>query len=176
MSPHADFTALVAAYADDLYRYARFLCRDPHRAEDLVQETLLRSWSGFGSLRKLGSAKAWLLTTLRREHFRDGKAAQELSLDDPEHGLTDAELTQEAHDLDGVLDAERRLDALPAAYREVLILQLHFGYSTLEIATLLGITDAAVANRLLRARRALASAAESETPACTVVPFQRRAR
>jgi RNA polymerase sigma-70 factor (ECF subfamily) len=33
----------VQAHADDLYRYARWLCRDPHRAEDLVQETLLRS-------------------------------------------------------------------------------------------------------------------------------------
>lgn len=172
MSRHADFTALVRAYADDLYRYARWLCRDPHRAEDLVQETLLRGWRAFATLREAGSAKAWLLTTLRRELFRDGPPGPELSLDDPGQCLADEDALQEIHALDGALDAERCLARLPAAYREVLVLQLHFGYATQEIAELLGITEPAVANRLLRARRALSALAAPHDG--TVVPFRRR--
>ena len=67
---HADFAALVQAHGDDLYRYARWLCRDPHRAQDLVQEALLRGWRGFAALRDADATRAWLVTTLRREYFR----------------------------------------------------------------------------------------------------------
>ncbi|MGN6788594.1 MAG: sigma factor, partial [Rhodanobacteraceae bacterium] len=38
------FDALVHAHAGDLYRFAYWLCGDPSRAEDLVQETMLRAW------------------------------------------------------------------------------------------------------------------------------------
>lgn len=158
MSLPPDFSTLVRAYADDLYRYAKWLCRDSHRAEDLVQETFLRSWRGFAGLRNTTSAKAWLITTLRREHFRAGKAPKEVELE-----YIDEIETSETHDveqLENALDAERCLERLPMRYREVLFLQLHFGYSTNEIAELLEITEPAVANRLLRARRAL------KAPAC----------
>ncbi|MBI2379578.1 MAG: sigma-70 family RNA polymerase sigma factor [Gammaproteobacteria bacterium] len=172
MSLHADFTALVRTYAGDLFRYAHWLCRDSHRAEDLVQETLLRSWRAFPKLRETGSAKAWLLTTLRRELFREGAPSQDLSLDDPELDFGAEAALQHIHEMDSVLDAERCLGRLPETYREVLMLQLHFGYSTLEIAAVLGITEPAVANRLLRARRALSALAEPQDG--TVVPFRRR--
>lgn len=161
MPATSDFDALVAAYADDLYRYARWLCRDPHLAEDLVQETLLRSWRGFGSLREAGAAKAWLLTTLRREFLRTCAPAQRrahLSLDDDEQPLPDDALPRHLPRLDEALDAQRCLERLPEAYREVLILQIFFGYSTVELAGILETTESAVANRLLRARRALAEA------------------
>lgn len=172
MTIPAEFTAMVRAYADDLHRYARWLCRDPHKAEDLVQETFLRSWRGFEGLRQTGSAKAWLITTLRREYFRACKSGSAGNQEQFEE-LAEAELESNIPRLENSLDAERCLNRLPDHYREVLFLQLHFGYSTTEIAELLKITEPAVANRLLRARSALA--ANSMKKENRVIPFKRSA-
>ncbi|MDQ2972665.1 MAG: RNA polymerase subunit sigma, partial [Pseudomonadota bacterium] len=64
------FDALVRAHATDLYRFAYWLCGEDARAQDLVQETLLRAWRALDSLRDGAAAKPWLLTILRREHAR----------------------------------------------------------------------------------------------------------
>jgi RNA polymerase sigma-70 factor, ECF subfamily len=155
----ADFSALVTAYADDLFRYARWLCRDPHRAEDLVQETLLRCWRGFAGLREVSTTKTWLITTLRREFFRDigssAHKASSISLDDDEAPMANADIPSHVPDLDHQIDIERALNRLSDVHREVLVLQLYFGYTTDEMAKLLNTSETAISNRLLRARKAL---------------------
>ncbi|MDH3460231.1 MAG: sigma-70 family RNA polymerase sigma factor [Burkholderiaceae bacterium] len=172
MSEYADFSALVTAYADDLYRYARWLSRDAHKAEDLVQETLLRAWRSFATLRQAGSSKAWLITILRREYFRHPLDKSTVSIDDLDTALSESELAAPMPILDDVVDAKRCLNRLPDLYREALILQIYFGYSTGEMAKLLETTESAVSNRLLRARAALAGAAANT--ASNVVPFRRK--
>lgn len=178
---HRDFSALVQAHADDLYRYARWLCRDPHRAEDLVQETLLRSWRGFAALRQAQSTRAWLITILRREYFRELDNAQArsvcLSLDDSDAPLSDDELACWPEAVEDQLDVERCLARLPDVYREVLVLQAYFGYATDEMAHMLGTSEAAIANRLLRARKALGEAARvpNQAHVAVVLPLKRRA-
>ncbi|MDQ3270165.1 MAG: sigma-70 family RNA polymerase sigma factor [Pseudomonadota bacterium] len=162
MSRNADFDALVTAYADDLFRYAFWLCRDEQRAEDLVQETFLRAWRGYGRLREVASGKAWLITTLRREHYRRRPETNLVSLDN--EGVESAVGAVDMLPISDALDIERRLDSLPAAYREVLVLQLLFGYTTVEIAGLLEVSEPAVANRLLRARRALSAVRSAPSP------------
>jgi len=64
------FEQLVSAYANDLYRYAYWLCKQPTLAEDLVQETFARAWKSIESLKDEKAAKAWLITILRRENAR----------------------------------------------------------------------------------------------------------
>lgn len=176
MKSQRDFSALVAMYADDLYRYARWLCRDPHLAEDLVQEALLRGWDNFAALREVSSTKAWLITTLRREYFRQIGSAQGqvhgVSLDDVDTPLDESELPIQTSLIEDQIDAERCLNRLSSVYREVLVLQLYFGYATNEIAALLGTTETAVANRLLRARKALVQAAHVSK--VTVLPLRRK--
>jgi RNA polymerase sigma-70 factor, ECF subfamily len=155
-----DFQTVVDAYGSDLYRFAYWLCRNEHTAEDLVQETFLRAWRSFSSLRDASAAKAWLLTTLRREHYRRKPVVQTFSIDDEQ--VSDAVYGLEAQlNPDEELDLEKRLSELPEQYREVLVLQLLFGYSTQEIAALLNTTEPAVANRLLRARKQLQSKVEA---------------
>ncbi len=66
----ARFDSLVGALTPDLFRYAFWLCRDRHVAEDLVQETLLRAWRSLDRLNDEAAAKPWLITTLRRENAR----------------------------------------------------------------------------------------------------------
>lgn len=172
MNQEANFEGLVQAYGNDLYRYAYWLCRDESGAEDLVQETLLRGWRGFRSLRDLSVAKAWLLTTLRREHFRRKPTRTIVSFDDLEATLEDAQ--NGVVSLDESIDIEQRLAALPENYREVLVLQLLFGYTTKEIADVLQTTEAAVANRLLRARRALLEVSEPERARADIIPLRGR--
>src|SRR3982751_5676166 len=66
----AVFERLVRAYSSELYRYGYWLTRDRFVAEDLVQETFSRAWSGWDSLREEASARSWLYTILRHEHAR----------------------------------------------------------------------------------------------------------
>lgn len=157
------FDAMVGAVTDDLHRYAVWLCRDPTLAEDLVQETLLRAWRFLDSLRDAGAAKAWLLTTLRREHARlyerkrfdyadvDLGAVPDTAVDGPD---TDAEVAQ----------LRRRIFELPADYREPLAMQVLLGCSVREIAEVMEISESAVMTRLFRARKQLLSEIEAAAP------------
>ena len=51
------FEQVVRAYANDLYRYLYWLCRDRAQAEDLVQETFARAWSAWEQQRDEKAAK-----------------------------------------------------------------------------------------------------------------------
>jgi RNA polymerase sigma-70 factor (ECF subfamily) len=153
------FEALLAAFGDDLYRIAYWLTRDRARAEDLVQETFLRAWRALDTLRDEHTAKAWLITILRRE------LAREYARYAPQ--FEDAELDDlpgaEAPSIEA-LWLRRALHELPAEYAEPLLLQVLGGYRCEEIATALGIGTGAVMTRLFRARQRLRAALLRETP------------
>src|SRR5206468_11970810 len=65
-----NFEQTVRDYSADLYRYAHWLCRDRHLAEDIVQESFARAWKAWSELRELAQAKAWLMTIVRNECMR----------------------------------------------------------------------------------------------------------
>jgi RNA polymerase sigma-70 factor (ECF subfamily) len=147
------FDALVRRYSRDLYRFAYWLSQDHALVEDLVQETLLRAWRKFHRLRADSAAKHWLFTILRREHARHYATTRPHdslesldSLPDPVQGY---DTSAEAFVL------RRALAALPAEYREPLVLQVHFGLNLKEIAEVVGISSAGVATRVFRARKKL---------------------
>ena len=148
------FDRLIAPWRDDLFRYAFWLSRDPDLAQDIVQDALLRAWRSIDSLRDEGAVKTWLLTIVRREHARvyERKRLETKDID----GLTMAEnaLIAVGHDTD-VDDMRRALFDLESDYREPLVLQVLLGFSTQEIADLMGIKTGAVLTRLHRARKKL---------------------
>ena len=148
------FDRLIAPWRDDLFRYAFWLSRDPDLAQDIVQDALLRAWRSIDSLRDEGAVKTWLLTIVRREHARvyERKRLETKDID----GLTMAEnaLIAVGHDTD-VDDMRRALFNLESDYREPLVLQVLLGFSTQEIADLMGIKTGAVLTRLHRARKKL---------------------
>lgn len=152
----ARFTALVDALSADLYRYAFWLCRSPEQAEDLVQETFARAWRAKDELRDERAARAWLLVTLRREHARLYERQR------PQASETDPDTLPEARrDFDASTEAwalRRELKRLSPDYCEPLVLQVIGGYSSEEIAGMLGLTPAAVTTRLFRARQQLRQA------------------
>ncbi len=57
MEKQRRYEALVRAWHRDLYRYAYWLTKDQHVAEDLVQETCLRAWRSLDSFRMITPPK-----------------------------------------------------------------------------------------------------------------------
>ncbi|MGD8322852.1 MAG: sigma-70 family RNA polymerase sigma factor [Gammaproteobacteria bacterium] len=145
----------MAPWRDDLLRYVTWLCGNPHLADDVVQETMLRAFRGLDSLRDERLAKTWLLTIARREHARvyERKQLETRDIDD----LTQAEsalIADAGHDTD-VDDMRKAILSLDDDYREPLVLQVLMGLTTAEIAGTMKIRQGAVLTRLHRARKKL---------------------
>jgi RNA polymerase sigma-70 factor (ECF subfamily) len=153
-SRHRRFESMTRTHEGDLFRFAFWLCRDHSVAQDLVQETLLRAWRSFDSLRDESAARYWLITILRRENARmyERKRHPTRDIDD----LTPAEqgLLANTPDTD-LADLREAISRLDPDYREPLILQVLMGFSTEEIAGLMEIKQGAVLTRLYRARKML---------------------
>lgn len=145
------FDRLVGAFHADLYRYAAWLSRDPGVAEVVVQETLLRAWKSLDALRDEGAARQWLLTIARRENARYFDRTQPDMVDVDELTPAQNAMVAVADDPD-LEDLRRAIYRLEDDYREPLLLQVMMGYSTAEIAQLMGIRQGAVLTRLHRAR------------------------
>ncbi|UXI01997.1 sigma-70 family RNA polymerase sigma factor [Photobacterium sp. TY1-4] len=154
MNKQRRYEALVRAWHRDLYRYAYWLCHDPHIAEDLVQETCLRAWRSLDSLHDDKAAKSWLITILRRENARRFERKQLDLVDIDDYAIADTKHQG------GDLDAEqqllhREIMKLAPEYREPLVLQVMAGFSGDEIAEILDLNRNTVMTRLFRARNQL---------------------
>ncbi len=148
------FDALAHQYADDLFRFAVWLCRDHALAGDLDQETFVRAWRGLDGLKDVDAAKSWLIAILRREYARTFEHKVPPMCD------VDAVIVADEGELGPEERAER--DALRAAmleldanYREPLLLQVVMGLSIAEIAAQLELTGSATMTRVFRAREKL---------------------
>ena len=146
-----EFNDLSLRLRPDLYRYAFWLGRDRQLAEDVVQEALLRGWKAFGNLEDASSAKAWLVSIVRREFARtfERKRLETVDFHDFEGQLSSAE---DDPRLDEMRHAIFELDD---DYREPLALQVLMGHTAREIAQLMELTEGAVLTRLHRARARL---------------------
>jgi len=151
------FADLYGEFEEKLHAYALKLARDPHAADDLVQETFIRVLGHLPLLEQLNryQRRAWLYQTLKNL-FLDRRAARQR-----EAALL-ARLAQEAEPYaepdEGDLDSD--LFALvPEPYRDLLEKRYRLGLTSREIANELGIPAATVRSRLhlaikkLRARR-----------------------
>jgi RNA polymerase sigma-70 factor (ECF subfamily) len=147
----------VGVHYPDMYRYAAWLSRDRAIAEDVVQEALLRAWRSLESLRDDASARAWLLTIVRRENARYFEKKRLETVDIDNLTATQAALVAEQAD-ESLVDMRRAIYELDDDYREPLVLQVLMGYSTIEIADHMGLKQGAVLTRLHRARAKLKAA------------------
>lgn len=142
-------------YHQDMYRYALNLSKSKSEAEDIVQESLLRAWSGIENLNDLSSSKSWLLTIVRREFLRkieQAKRRKEDELSDSEYLLpSDFDLDNQA-ELNEVINL---ILLLEEEYKEILLLQSIYGYKVKEISDLLNINENTISTRVFRARKQL---------------------
>jgi RNA polymerase sigma-70 factor (ECF subfamily) len=148
------FTAACLPLRKEVLRYVRWLSRDSHLAEDVVQEVFTRAWRHIDGLRDPAAAKSWLMTTARRELARAYSRNHPRTIPVDTMSETDllATSTESPEDTKGLAWA---FESLPPPHRDALVMQVTLGYSTEEIASCSGSTPSAVGTRLFRARQKL---------------------
>jgi RNA polymerase sigma-70 factor (ECF subfamily) len=171
MADQADFADQAMEYMPQLYSAALRMTRNASDAEDLVQETYLKAFRGFGGFKEGTNLKAWLyriLTNTFINSYRSKKRRpDETELDEVEDlylyrrlgGLEAVQAGRSAEDelMDWFTDAEVKdaIEHLPENFRLAVLLADVEGFSYKEIAEILEIPIGTVMSRLHRGRKAL---------------------
>jgi RNA polymerase sigma-70 factor (ECF subfamily) len=151
------FEEIIVPHLNAAYNLARWLTRNEHDAEDIVQESYLRALNSFGGFQPDSNGRAWLLKIVRNtwhtwtqknrvgELTTDQESAETVvaTTPDPEMALlkkANSELVR------------RALEEISPAYRETLILRELEGFSYKEIASIIDAPLGTVMSRLSRAR------------------------
>lgn len=155
----------MVALVPQMHTFARSLCRDGVRADDLVQEALARALANIERFRPGTNLKAWLFTIVRNEHYsqlrRRKFEAQGVDTD----SLPEPSVPPE-HDGDlEVRDLNRALACLSPGQRTALILVSASGFSYEEAAKICGCAVGTIKSRVARARDTLLAILEGEQPA-----------
>ena len=165
----AAFERLMRRYNRRLYRLARATLRNDADAQDALQDAYLAAYRAIGTFRGEAQLSTWLsrlvlnacLARSRRDARRHARASM-VSVsanDESDHELMD--MSHDASPDDALLRAqirallERKLDALPEAFRVVFVLRCVEELSVQETAQCLGIPEATVRTRQFRARSLL---------------------
>jgi len=151
------FEQAMLPHLDAAYNLARWLTRDAHSAEDVVQEALYRAARFFATFRG-GDGRTWLLAVVRRAAYdwlqRHRASAAFTPFDEEAHSPRDDGLNPEQQAI-RTADRERlrqAVEELPPEYREVIVLRELEGLSYQQIATVAEVPVGTVMSRLSRAR------------------------
>jgi len=148
------FEAEALPHFRALYGTAYRLTRNPHDAEDLVQETYLRAYRSFDGYTPGTNIRAWLYTILHRVRAdfgrRAGRSPETVELPGDGPGVAGG---QEALATGG--DIARAVEALREPYRTAVILRDVEELSYEEIAKIVGVPIGTVMSRICRGRALL---------------------
>ncbi|NBJ13482.1 sigma-70 family RNA polymerase sigma factor [Microvirga arsenatis] len=146
----------IMASLASLRSFAVSLTRDVNRAEDLVQETILRAISRQESFEAGTNLQAWLFTILRNLFFSAHRKSQR-EVEDADGSHAAALITiPDQEDRIVVQDLEAALAKLPKEQREAILLVGAEGLSYEETAEALGVKVGTIKSRVNRARNRLA--------------------
>jgi RNA polymerase sigma-70 factor, ECF subfamily len=178
--------AITQRYNRRLFRVARSILRDDAEAEDVVQETYVRAFTGLAHFRGDSGFGTWitriamnealgrlrkLRPTIEWEGYGENRMPAEI-IDFPVSAASrDPERIMAQGEIRTVL--EHAIDALPDAFRAVFVARLVEGMSVEETADLFGLRSETVKTRLHRARTLLRDALDKQLgPALTsTFPF-----
>jgi RNA polymerase sigma-70 factor (ECF subfamily) len=154
-----ELAALQREHGRPLFALLLRLCDgDRQRAEDLLQETLVRAWQHPEALRAdaFASVRPWLLTVARRLAIDARRARQARPPEVGDAVLENARvIADHAERSAATLDVRRAVKTLTPQHREVLVLVYFQGASVAEAAQTLGIPPGTVKSRAFYALRAL---------------------
>jgi RNA polymerase sigma-70 factor, ECF subfamily len=141
----------------NLRAFAISLCGNVDRADDLVQETLLRALANIDSFQPGTNISAWLFTILRN-HFRSEYRKRRREVEDSDGHYAESLKTQ-PNQIGQVEFREFReaLAQLPSDQREALVLVGASGFSYEEAANICGCAVGTIKSRVNRARTRLAA-------------------
>ena len=152
----SDFRDLLEPQIPKLRRYARALTHDMHRADDLVQDTLVRALAKQDRWEPGTNLRAWLFTLMHNQYVNDLRRGNRdlgaIAIDEVSASLvatTDPTASRQLHEL------ERALGQLPTEQREVILLVGLEGLSYEDAAAILAVPVGTVRSRLSRGRDAL---------------------
>ena len=168
------FEAAALPHLAAAWNLARWLLRDDQLADDAVQEAYLRAFRFFDGLRG-ESARPWLLGIVRNACYdwmrQNRQLADQLEFDElRDSGAVppaSAECADPARQWEQRAQGERinaAIDALPAAYREVIVLRELEEMRYEDIARIAGVPLGTVMSRLSRARALLRESLRDERP------------
>jgi len=160
------FEEVVLPHLDAAYRLARWMMRNDHDAEDVVQEASLRAFRYFRTFTG-GNGRAWFLRIVRNTCWgwrESGAQAPTDSFDEEQHSHTQPASDPETLLLqtDDVRLIERALSDLPVRFRELLVLRELESLSYRELADVLNIPMGTVMSGLSRAREAFRGALDNQ--------------
>jgi RNA polymerase sigma-70 factor, ECF subfamily len=171
VADQATFAAQAMEHMSSLYGAALRMTRNSADAEDLVQETYLKAYRGFGGFEEGTNLKAWLYRILTNTYINQYRAKQrrptETELDEVEDlflyrklgGLEAAQVSRSAEDelMDFFTEAEVKdaIEELPESFRMAVLLADVEGFSYKEIAEIMDIPIGTVMSRLHRGRKQL---------------------
>jgi RNA polymerase sigma-70 factor, ECF subfamily len=156
MASHGKLEDDMVRAIPSLRAFAISLCGNSERADDLVQETLMKAWAKLSSFTEGTNLSAWLFTILRNAFYSEfrkrrrevqdagGQMAERLASVPAQNGHMDLQ------------DFRQALMSLPASQREVLILIGGSGMSYEEVARICDCAVGTVKSRVNRARNRLA--------------------
>jgi RNA polymerase sigma-70 factor (ECF subfamily) len=162
------FEGIVRRWQTPLLNLAYRFCRDRGRAEELAQEAFLRAYRALGQWRKDAVFSTWLFalaTNLYRSELRR-IPARSVSLDDIAEPADPRASDGGLEDEDRDLAVRRAVLALPAKYREALILFYFHDMDVTTAARSLGLPEGTIKARLFRGRDIL----RSKLPQLLAVP------
>jgi RNA polymerase sigma-70 factor (ECF subfamily) len=159
-----DFRRAAVAHLDGLFGFALALCHDRTTAEDLVQETYARAFAAAHKPPLEENLRGWLFTILVNVWKNERKRRRPEAVADVERVAGATASPPFSPVLDPLQAVDRRelrdrlrsaIEALPDAFREVVVLRCVEGFSYQEVAGIVGCPAGTVMSRLARARALL---------------------
>ena len=146
----------ILSAVPSLRAFAISLCGNVDRADDLVQETMLRAIANIDSFQPGTNMAAWLFTILRN-HFRSEYRKRRREVEDADgHHADSLKQQPEQHGHIELNEFRAALSQLPPDQREALILVGASGFSYEEAAHICGCAVGTIKSRVNRARTRLA--------------------
>jgi RNA polymerase sigma-70 factor, ECF subfamily len=158
---HEAFEVLATSAGDRLYAVARLILRASDLAEDAVQEALVRAWQHLPSLRDPDRFDAWLYRLLVNACAEQGRLLRRWS-EQVRPLPTEPSIEDETGSVADREQLERGFNRLKPDQRAVVVLHYYSGFSSFEIARILGIPAGTARSRLHYATEAMRAALEAD--------------
>ena len=156
MGDQRSFAQLYDSISMQMYKYALYSLGNPHDAEDVVSETFLDAFRGLHTLRDESAFKSWIMKILSikiKHKFKEYSQSREVvELPDDAGGSED--ISTQLTDKSAAMEA---LNKLTPQERQIVVLTSIYGYTTREVAAMLGCPHGTVSSKLHRSLAKLRS-------------------
>ena len=142
------FDDFLKEHVGSVTLYARATCSIQHLVDDVVQETFIRAWRYYPTLRAESSSRSWIISICRNTII-------DMSKKWPNHADIEQSEQADAHDEFRQSDLISLMQAISHDHREVLVLCGLLGYDYETAAEVIRVPVGTVRSRLARAREAM---------------------